>query len=282
MILIDSSQFFIGALMSQSKMGKLDENLVRHIFLNSLRQNRTKFYGTYGELVLCIDSKEHWRKGVFPYYKANRKKAREASAFDWKEAFKVIDVIKQEIVEVFPYKFVSVDGAEGDDIIATLIKTQNREKNLILSSDKDFIQLHKYPNVSQYDMMRSKWIKDKNPELFLREHIIRGDASDGVPNMLSADDVLATAGKKQKSIFQKNIDNWLAQPEDVFYNNLSEFEQSNYSRNKMLIDLDHIPEHITEKILEEFRKEPTGNRSKILNYFIKHKLRELTKCLGDF
>lgn len=282
MILVDSSQFFIGALMAQVKMGKLDESLVRHIFLNSLRQNRSKFYGKYGELVLCVDSREHWRKDVFPYYKANRKKARDASTFDWKEAFKIIDTIKQELVEIFPYKMISVYGAEGDDIIATLIKSQTRESNIILSSDKDFIQLQKYPNVVQFDVMRNKWIKDKNPELFLREHIIRGDSSDGVPNFLSGDDVLATVGKKQKSIMQKHLDVWLSQPLDHFYNSLSETEQSNYSRNSMLIDLDNIPDNITEKILLEFRKEPIGARSKIMGYFIKHKLRNLMECLQEF
>jgi hypothetical protein len=249
--------------------------MVRHIFLNSIRQNRKKFNNKYGEMVLCVDSREHWRKDVFPYYKSNRKKAREASTFDWKEAFLVMDTIKSEMVEVFPYKFISVAGGEGDDIIATLVKHNQKEKNIILSSDKDFIQLQKYPNVVQFDVRRNKWIKDK-------EHTIRGDSSDGVPNMLSVDDALHNPLKKQKSIFKKDLDVWLVGPEDTFYNNLTEDQQSNYNRNKMLIDLDRIPDDITEKILLEFGKVPVGARSKIMGYFIKHRLRNLMECLQEF
>lgn len=283
MVLLDFSQSAISAVMIQTKMQKkLDEGMIRHILLNSLRQNRVKFNKEYGELILCADSKDHWRRDVFPYYKANRKKAREASVIDWKEVFTILDTIQKELIEVFPYKFIKLPGAEGDDIIGTLVKHNYREKNLILSSDKDFIQLQKYPNVFQYDMVRSKWIKDKNPELFLREHIIRGDSGDGVPNMLSDNDALANPEKKQKSIMQKNLDIWLKDSEDVFYNNLTEDQQSNYSRNKMLIDLDKIPDHITEKIIEEYRKPVVGNRSKILSYMIKYRLKELTKCLSDF
>lgn len=283
MILVDFSQIAISSVMTQTKMQKkVDEGMFRHILLNSLRQNRAKFNKDYGELVICADSKESWRKDVFPHYKANRKKSRDASAIDWKEVFRVIDIVKGEIIETFPYKFINLPGAEGDDIIATLVMNNLTEKNLILSSDKDFIQLQKHSNVFQYDFVRNKWIKDKNPELFLREHIIRGDTSDGVPNILSCDDALSNGGKKQKSIFKKHLEVWLQDAEDVFYNNLPSDQQSNYSRNKMMIDLERIPTHITEGILREYSKEIEGSRGKILGYFIKNRLRELTKVLHDF
>lgn len=282
MILLDSSQFFIGALMSQSVNGKVEENIVRHILLNSIREKRVKFHKEFGELVFCIDSRHYWRKDVFSHYKSHRKAGRDKSTFDWEAGFKVIEILKAELRETFPYKIIEVHGAESDDIIATLVKNNLQEKNLILSSDKDFIQLQKYPNVFQYDSVRKKWLKDKNPELFLREHIIRGDASDGVPNMLSADDALSNPEKKQKSIFKKNLDVWLKDSEEDFYNSLSNKEQSNYSRNKMMIDLDKIPSEITEKILQAYAEEPLGNRNKILNYMIKNRLRELTKIITDY
>lgn len=283
-ILIDGSQFLVSSLMSQIKFAKdVNEELVRHILLNSIRQNRVKFVKEYGEVVFCMDSKDHWRKDIFKYYKANRKKNRDASSLDWKEIFRIFSVIQTELAEIFPYKFVKVPRCEGDDVIATICKFSNsNEKILILSSDKDFRQLHKYPNVKQYDPIKKQWVKESDPELYLREHIIRGDSGDGVPNMLSADDVLVTEGKRQKPVTEKSIKDWLSVSEDEFYNNLTEDQKINYTRNKLLIDLNKIPEDFEEQIIEEYRKPIKGHRTKILNYFIKNRMKALTECLGDF
>ena len=230
-----------------------------------------------------MDSRDHWRKDVYAHYKANRKKSRDASTLDWKEIFRIFNVIQEELIEVFPYKFVKVPRCEGDDVIATICKfTSTDEKVLIISSDKDFKQLHKYTNVKQFDPIKKQWIKETNPALYLREHIIRGDSGDGVPNMLSEDDVLVTDGKRQKPVTEKALKEWLAVPEDEFYNNLPEDIQSHYARNKMLIDLDRIPDVLEETIIDEHRKPAKGHRMKIMNYFIKHRMKTLMECLGDF
>lgn len=282
-VLVDLSQFLVMSVMIQTKLEKeLDENMVRHVFLNSLRQNRAKFHSEYGELVLCVDSKDRWRQTVFPYYKAHRKKNRDASTLNWKSIFEIFDKIQNELIDVFPYKFIKVSGAEGDDVIATLCKNFPREKKLILSSDKDFVQLHKYPGVAQYDPAKKKFIKEKDPGKFLREHVIRGDEGDGIPNMLSDDDTFVSDEKRQKSVFQKKIDEWLSVSEDEFYRELTEEQKSNYNRNKMLIDFDFIPAELNDSILEEFKKEPKGHRSKILNFFIKNRMKNLIESIQDF
>ena len=283
-ILIDGSQFLISSLMSQIKFQKdVSEDMIRHILLNSIRMYRAKFVKEYGEVVICMDNKDHWRKDVFKHYKANRKKARASSGLDWKEIFRIFNVIQDELEQIFPYKFITVPRCEGDDIIATICRFTNPdEKILILSSDKDFKQLHKYANVKQYDPTKKQWIKENNPELYLREHIIRGDSSDGVPNMLSADDILIADGKRQKSVTEKALKEWLSVSEDEFYNNLPSDQQSHYMRNKMLIDLSKIPDEIEEIIMDEYRKPVVGQRSKIMNYFIKHRMKMLMECLGDF
>ena len=283
-ILIDGSQFLISSLMSQIKFQKdVSEDMIRHILLNSIRMNRVKFVKEYGEVVICMDSRDHWRKDIYEHYKANRKKHREASELDWKEIFRIFNLIQEELIEVFPYKFVRVPRCEGDDIIATICRFTTPDENvLILSSDKDFKQLHKYANVKQYDPTRKQWVKENNPELYLREHIIRGDSGDGVPNMLSDDDVLITDGKRQKPVTEKALKAWLSVSEDEFYNNLPSDQQSHYMRNKMLIDLSKIPDEIEESIIEEYRKPVKGHRSKIMNYFIKNRMKMLMECLGDF
>ncbi len=192
MILIDFTQIAIGGLMTQMHYGsdELDEKLVRHVVLNTLRYYRSRFNEKYGELVICCDSKHYWRRDYFPNYKANRKKDREKSEYDWNEIFTLLNQIKDEIKKNFPYKVIEIYGAEADDIIATLVKYEPKwdtNKNLIVSSDKDFIQLH-CAAVDQYSPVSKKLINGKDPLLYIREHILKGDRSDGVPNILSPDD----------------------------------------------------------------------------------------------
>lgn len=282
MILIDYSQFAITSVIANSKHDDVSEEMLRHLILNQIRANRAKFSREYGELVFAIDDRSQWRKRYFKEYKANRRKSRSDSDLDWKEIYRIMDLLIEEFRATFPYKFIRVEGAEGDDVIGTLARHITTEKILILSSDKDFKQLQKNTNVKQYDPFHSKWIREASPELYLREHIIRGDDGDGVPNFLSPDDVFVTPDKRQKSIMSKKVVEWLAVSEDEFYRSITEEQQSNYTRNKMMIDLGKTPDDIQSAILEEFNKPVEGHRSKIMGYFIKHRMKMLMKCLTDF
>lgn len=281
MILVDFSQIMIGTLMSSAKnMDDVNEKLLRHLILNTIRSHRKKFHRTYGEIVLCIDGKNYWRKDVFPYYKAGRKGARDKSVFDWNEIFSHFDTIKAELKENFPYKAIEVHSAEADDIIATLVKAKDpSEKCLILSSDKDFIQLHKYKNVKQYSPMQRKFVTHADPKAYLREHIIRGDKGDGIPNFLS-DDTDLVNGIRQTSIQKKKLDVWLTQTPSEICTDI-EMERR-YARNVQLVDLDLIPEELTKKILDKFAKEPKGARRKLYNYMIMNQLNNLVGVIGDF
>ena len=163
---------------------QVEEGMVRHMVLNAIRSYKQKFSHEYGEMIIACDNTNYWRKQIFPYYKANRKKAIEKSELNWKDIFECMNKIRAELKEFFPYKVIDVESAEADDIIGTLTREFSSELNngvkiLILSGDKDFIQLHVYPNVSQYDPVRKKWIKHEDPERFLHEHILKGDAGDG-------------------------------------------------------------------------------------------------------
>ena len=175
MILIDFTQIAIGSLMvalNRSNQSETDENLVRHLVLNNLRYYRSRFIEKYGELIICCDNKHYWRRDYFPNYKANRKRDRAATGLDWNAIFTHLNQIRDEIKENFPYKVVDVHGAEADDIIATLVKrSQGDANNLIVSSDKDFIQLHG-DYVDQYSPVTKKMINGKDPLEYLREHII--------------------------------------------------------------------------------------------------------------
>ena len=262
----------------------LSEDLVRHMVLNSLRGHNKKFRKEYGEMVIACDSKNVWRRKVFPNYKAGRKANRAKSEHDWDAIFSMLHNIKDEIRNFLPYKVIEIETAEADDIIATLVNRLQRQvgpnhakKVLILSGDKDFIQLHNN-NVKQYNPVLSKFVgKGENPSIYIKEHILKGDRSDGVPNILSDDNVFIE-GRRQRPLSKKKIDAWV---KEVFMT-FTEEEQKNYNRNRKLIDLNCIPPELEAKIINEFNDVKVASRDKILNYFITKKLKTLIEVIDEF
>ncbi len=284
-ILVDYNQVMLASLFAgignHTDMD-VDENLLRHMFLNSIRFNRKKFHNEYGEIVICVDNKDVWRRDYFPYYKANRKKSRDESELDWNKLFESIHRIRSEIDEFFPYKVISVDRCEADDIIGTVINEVGTdlnigsEKYLILSGDKDFIQLHTYANVDQYNPVLKKWVRNDSPDKYLKEHVLKGDVGDGVPNVLSSDNCLAI-GQRQSAMTKKRMKVLTEQPEEM-----DEETRLRYNRNKKMIDLSQIPEEYQERILEQFNIEKEIGREHLFNYFVKKKLKNLITDIQDF
>jgi glutaredoxin-related protein len=241
---------------------------------------KTKFGPEYGELIIATDSKNYWRKQLFPYYKANRKKSRAADGLDWKSIFECLNRIKEELKLVFPYRVIDVETAEADDAIGTLcIEFGNtNQKILILSPDKDFQQLQRYINIRQYNPVLKKFITCNDPDKFLAEHILKGDAGDGIPNILS-DDNCFVLGSRQKPMTQKKMDDLIALGLDGKFDHTN---FRNYMRNKQLIDLTQVPEGIKLQILASYHQQMNKKSNNLLQYFIDHKLRNLTESIADF
>ena len=287
MILVDMSQISLASMMMHLNMNKTtkpDEDMVRHMILNSLRMYRTRFKQEYGELILCFDSRHYWRRDHFSYYKAGRKKSRENSNLDWDSIFGCLNDIKQELKEYFPYKHLEVYGAEADDIIAALCHELEYDngKTLILSGDKDFIQLHRFTNVSQYSPITKKFINGFDPHQYLDEHILKGDSSDGVPNVLSPDNTFVD-GLRQKPLGKKKIAEWTGEILMPVEMAIPQGEvKRNFQRNQQLIDLSKAPEEIFMSCLRAYQEAPDGDRSKLLNYFIDKRLNNLTESIGEF
>ena len=288
MILVDLNQVMISNLMMQlntNAPNTIDENLIRHMVLNSIRMYNVKFKDTYGDIVICCDDKKYWRKDFFPYYKAGRKKDRDASPFDWNLIFETLNKVREEIKEYFPYKVIQVDKTEADDVIATLshkfgveLKNSTTERILILSSDKDFMQLQKFANVEQYSPMGKKFLKCADPGKFLKEHIFKGDRSDGIPNFLSSDDTFVTEAR-QKPVTEKKLNKWLEEEPESF---CDEVMLRNYKRNELLIDLSKIPTEYQDKILDAYENTPKRGREKLLNYFIQNRMKQLMEHIQEF
>ena len=283
MILLDFSNIIIGSIMVSHKIPdteRFGEDFIRHLVLNSIRSYRNKYKSKYGEIVICTDFHSSWRKEIFPFYKAHRKVERDKQkvekGMDWSALFETINKIIVEIDTFFPYKVIRVEHAEGDDVIAVLSKTF-KEKSLIVSSDKDFSQLYKYKWVRQFSPMKQKMLNGIDPIMYLKEHIIRGDKGDGIPNILSDDDCIVN-GVRQKSISKKKIVNWLVQDPHDFNDEM----KRGWIRNKILIDFDLIPEPITTAILKQYNEEKKYQQGQLINYFIKNRLKYLMENMGDF
>ena len=280
MILLDFSQVCLSGILASGNKD-FGEDLVRHMVLNSIRNFKSRF-SNYGELVICCDDKNYWRKQMFPYYKANRKKSREASSLDWNMIFNTLSMIKEEVKENFPYVVLQVESAEADDLIATMVGRygNNGDKIMIVSGDKDFAQLQRYKNVSQYSPITKKMIKVDDPMEYLFEHVIRGDSGDGVPNILSRDDVFVN-GLRQKPLQKKKVASMI----DEMKRGITPFDgevKRNYLRNIQLIDLTRIPDDIRQEVIYKYTNYERKDRSLLLNYFIKNKLKNLMSDIQEF
>jgi len=280
MLIFDFNQVVLSNLMEQIGYSKtpVEESLVRHMVLNTIRANVKKFK-EYGEVVIACDNKRYWRREIFPAYKANRKKNRDASGHDWTTIFECMAKIKQELKTHSPYKVIDVDGAEADDVIGALVRQySSREPILILSSDKDFVQLQANSNVEQYSPTLKKYIKSSNPVMQLKELIICGDKGDGVPNILSNDNCIVD-GIRQKALTKSRMDELM---NTDFININDETMKRNWIRNKIMIDLSSIPENISKSIIDSYESTKPATKQKFMNYMISKRLKNLLEVIDDF
>lgn len=269
---------------------ELSEDTVRHMVLNSLKAMRKKFVNDYGELVICVDAGNIWRKEIFPYYKASRAESREASTIDWPAVYRYIDNVTEDLAQHFPYKVVRVNRAEADDVIAVLcdyFQTEELNENgliaepqkiMIISSDGDLKQLQSYPNVSQYSNIQDKLLREKDPKKFLKEKIIRGDKGDGIPNIRSQDDSFVMK-IRQKAIRAVEVDEWLTQDPEEFCNDMM---LERYHMNNHLVNLQLVPRDIYTDIVETYKTAFVADRRNLLTYFINNRLKNLQSELQYF
>lgn len=285
MILVDFSQVMISNLMVQIgeiTPDELNEDLLRHMIFNSLRYYRKRFGKKFGKMVICCDAHRdsYWRKQEFKHYKANRKNKKKDDTIDWNMVYSILNRIKCEVKEFSPYQVIEVNSAEGDDIIGVIARYKWMiNPIMIISGDKDFRQLQTYKNVHQYNPVTKKMLVEKRPVTFLKEHILRGDKGDGVPNFLSAEDTFVVKGKRQKSMFEKNIIKWVNQDPKSFCDDTM---MERYKTNQRMIDLTFTPKPICVTILSEYDKKPQGSISSLLSFFMKNQMVYLIEKIEEF
>jgi 5'-3' exonuclease len=277
MILVDISQLLVASTFVSMKKGQteVDMSQLRHMILNSLRMYRKKHANEFGELVICCDGSFSWRREMFPYYKAGRKKGRAVSPLNWSQIFQCFTQLRKELRTTFPYHVIEVDSAEADDIIGTLVlrEREETERTLIISSDKDFLQLQREHDVFQFSPIAKKMLNGIDPQEYLKEHILKGDSSDGIPNILSPGSCIVD-GVRQTPMTKKRIEEWK--------DGVPKEYAQRFDENTELIDLRYTPWHLQSKILEQKHQPPIGSRNMLPAYFIEHKLDTMLKNIGDF
>ncbi len=278
MILLDLSQILYSSIMASIKdYQDLNEDFFRHIALNVIRSNYMKFKHSYGKLVVAIDSPSNWRKDIFPYYKAARAEARAANGLDWKKIHGWMRMIENELKNYFPYAVVGVDKAEADDVIATICMASfTGEEILILSADKDYGQLQHLGFVKQFDPLRKRWIEIEKPREFLKDLIIRGDVSDGIPNILSMDSCFVS--KMRQKPMTKDRVTFFMENDPMDYDELA---LRGFRRNEGLIDLHKIPPNIQASILAVWVHEGVKGGN-LWGYFKEKNLPNLLHSINDF
>lgn len=289
MILIDFNQVCLASIMTMQNELKTDDpskkkDLIRHIALSSIKSYKKKYGKEYGDVVITSDGRGYWRKEYFPQYKGTRKKNREQSDFNWTFIFETLNEIRDDLREHFPYKVLCLQRCEADDVIAVLVESTQEfgrhEPVMIISSDKDFKQLHVYDNVKQFSPMLKKQVSVNKKELhpWLIEHIVKGDSGDGIPNILTTDDALMN-GERQKTVTSKRLQEFI---DNGFIACKTDEERRNWTRNVVLVDFKHIPQEVKDSIMQAYEVPPKGDKNSVMNYLIKNRCRNLLDEIEDF
>lgn len=278
MLILDFNQTMIANIavhLSQNPGEQIDLPTVRRMVLRTIRAHRNRF-NTWGELVIAADSDKYWRKGVFEHYKAKRPAQAAKAGRNMQDFHNCINTIRDEIRDNFPYRVICVEGAEADDVIASLVSWYaDFDSIMIVSADHDFIQLQKHENVKQYDPIRKHMITHDDPHAYLCEHILRGDPGDGVPNILSPADCFVT-GVRQTPMTSKKLLDYMSTL--IF----SDTVLARYEQNKQLIDLKKIPKELDEQIIFSFAEQVNKRSDRVMPYMIKNNLGSLMQSINDF
>lgn len=286
---IDFSQIVIAAVTANFEPNDVNMDMMRHVALNSIRFNIKKFKKAYPITVIARDNgaNGYWRRDLAYYYKKHRKvkheEEKDEGGWDWDNIYTCLNTVFNEVKENFPYICIDVDKAEADDIIGVLSKKFGPVRDvLVISSDGDFTQLHKY-GIRQWSPMMKKWVKCKHgsPRRDLLMKIIAGDQKDTIANIRSEPDYFYTREKGDRApvISKKFLAPLLEakDPKEV----LTGKELQRYEENEKLLDLDLIPANIEQEILRQFEIKPAG-RGKIYKYFVKSGLTKLMTEMDDF
>lgn len=288
-MIIDISNISVATLMNNFKPANQNDislSIVRHLVLDTLRNNVVKFKGEYPEIVIAFDDNKYWRRSKAWYYKKKRSIDHENSDWDWDRLNSFLHPTFDEIRTVMPYKGIRVDFAEADDVIGVVTKdaVAKGKRVLIVSADTDFIELQKYSGVRQWSPTLKKWVKPKygSPRNDLRMKIIKGDKKDSIACIKARSDYILSKveGERAPAIRASELEIWLDAVDPT--TEMPPEWAARYKENEILRDFDFIPKDIADSILEAYNSPKLGSKSKMETYFMENKLKRMFEKLSDF
>lgn len=224
------------------------------------------------QVFICADHKLNWRRKIYPEYKQNRKEKREQHDIDWDMFFQTFNEFVVECKNIFPFYVLQIKYLEADDIVGILCRKYREEDKIVVSTDTDFIQVLKYPNVKLYDPIQKKYRQHDDPEKFLKIKFLQGDRKDNI-------------GPVKPRIGEKTAEK-MVEDDDLFnelMNDplLGEEIKAKYERNKKLIDLRYTPKVLIESLMKEYEEYQLPDGKSIYRYIVKNKFTELENKIQD-
>lgn len=290
-MLLDFNNLAVSKLFSKNVMEKNGyevKNISYPIWEQEILSAIYKFYLKYrksNEIVLAIDHVKSWRKLYFNRYKEQRQQLKDKYNIDWKEYNRIFQNYIEEIKESLPLKVIQLKYAEGDDIIGTIVLNNPEKSHIIISSDKDYLQLCK-GNIKLYSINKQEEMKHPNPEMFLQESSLIGQQKDNIFNVITPLDYpnkLRKPGfgkKKAEKFLIEGLEKSLNQNieykrkfinengETVNYNSEINLKER-YEFNRNLIDFRKIPESLKRSIIKKYKEYEYPNPEKIYEFFNK-------------
>lgn len=220
-----------------------------------------------GIMVAC-DSPHVWRKDIFPSYKS----ASNHEDVYYDECIRAANLCKDFFRECTNSQILEVPRAEADDIIGVFCNESENVENIIMSSDKDFIQLLS-ETTSLYSPTQKEWRKSEDPQFDLFVKCIRGDRNDCVPSAFP-------------KVYQTRLEKAWNDPlemqnlvETVRKDGVKVFDALEMNLN--LIDLSCVPEWLKENIRAAIMKPPQKQfgEMKMMSFFGKHNLKKFSDML---
>ena len=242
--------------------------LTEYYMLESLFNIQTTYSRQSGDVVICLDNTKNgnWRRSYLSHYKASRKIAREKSDINYLEVFAEIDKLIEVLKKYSPWKVVSAEYAEADDVILILArKFAPHNPIFIFSADKDMIQAQRHgPKVVQYSPITKKFLTPETKHNdtmneWLVEHVVLGDPADEVPKI--TDD----------TVFSKNFIKYLnekkIQIDELQFDILSNEEKENIVKDYNVFKKNTKGvETSTKDIFDDLRFGPASLKKKIKEF----------------
>lgn len=241
--------------------------IYKNAFLTSLCKSVRQF--APNKIVFCMEGFQNWRRDVYANYKCSRADGRAESPVDFDAFFKMNNEFIDDLSKCLQNcLFLKVLHLEADDLIALTTKYMKNWDITLISTDKDFYQLHKYQNFKQWDPIKNRFIQVIDPNVALMQKIITGDKSDDIPQLKKG-----VGPKTVEKILIEGLQDWLIK------NDL----QKRFDENRRLIDFDFIPQEFHQTaigILQNWRQGKFDGRE-FYNFIVKHNLGAALEMLDE-